>query len=129
MRARDERRGQGTDNENLPDVVAGGWYVSGTWLATGERKRHALGAVELAARVEQLHSASGRGVPTRFVSPRSAWVAPRTDTVWTGGVNWYLNEYLKLQANIIREQRLLDGSPIAGQQHVWSRTLRLQFGF
>ena len=129
MRARDERRGQGLDNDNLPDVVAGGWYVSGTWLATGEHTRHSLGAVELAARVEQLHSSSDGGVPTRFVSPRSAWIAPRTDTVWTAGVNWYLNEYLKLQANIIREQRLLDGSPIAGQQHVWSRTLRLQFGF
>jgi phosphate-selective porin OprO/OprP len=140
MRARDQRFGQGIDNENLPDVMADGWYVSGTWLATGERKKDSveperpfltrgIGAVEFAGRVEQLHSSSVGGVPTVFVSPRSAWIAPRTDTVWTAGVNWYLNNYFKLQANIIREQRLLNGGAIPGQQDFWSRTLRLQFGF
>jgi phosphate-selective porin OprO/OprP len=140
MRARDQRLGQGLENDNLPDVMADGWYVSGTWLATGERKkdsveperpflRRGIGAVELAGRIEQLHSSSAGGVPTAFVSPRSAWIAPRTDTVWTAGVNWYLNDYFKLQANIIREQRLLNGGAIPGQQDVWSRVLRLQFGF
>jgi phosphate-selective porin OprO/OprP len=139
MRARDQRLGQGIDNDNLPDAVADGWYVGGTWLATGERKKDSvkperpfltrgIGAVELAGRVEQLNSSSAGGVPAAFVSPRSAWIAPRSDTVWTGGINWYLNDYFKLQANVIREQRLLNGGAIPGQ-HVWSRTLRLQFGF
>ena len=85
--------------------------------------------MELAGRVEQLRSSSDGGVPTRFVSPRSAWVAPRTDTVWTTGVNWYLNQFIKLQANLIREQRLLEILTPAAPQHFWSRTLRLQFGF
>jgi phosphate-selective porin OprO/OprP len=140
MRARDQRLGQGLDNEDLPGAMAGGWYVSGTWLATGERKkdsveperpfpRHGIGAVELAGRVEQLRSSSDGGVPTPFVSPRSDWIAPRSDSVWTTGVNWYLNQFIKLQANLIREERAFDSFVPAEPQHFWSRTLRLQFGF
>ena len=44
-------------------------------------------------------------------------------------MNWYVNRYVKLQANAIREQRTVDGAAISGQEHLWSRTLRLQFGF
>jgi phosphate-selective porin OprO/OprP len=141
MRARDQRIGQGIDNENLPDAIAHGWYVSSTWLITGERKKdsveparpfptHGFGAIEVAGRVEQLRMSSGRNsVATKFVSPRSSWIAPRVDNVWTTGVNWYWNDYFKLQANLIREERTLNGSALAGQEHLWSRTLRLQFGF
>ena len=140
MRARDQRLGQGMEDENLPDAIAGGWYVSGTWLATGERKKdsieparrflsHGIGAVELAGRVEQLRSSSAGGAPTPFVSPRSEWIVPRTDTVWTTGVNWYLNHFIKLQANVIREQRAQDAFTPIAPQRFWSRTLRLQFGF
>jgi len=88
-----------------------------------------IGAVELAGRVEQLRSSSDGGVPTPFVSPRSDWIAPRSDSVWTTGVNWYLNQFIKLQANLIREERALDSFVPAEPQHFWSRTLRLQFGF
>jgi phosphate-selective porin len=63
-----------------------------------------------------------------LTTPRSPLIAPRTDEVWTAGVNWYLNDYLKVQANLIREQRTLNGQPIAGLERFWSRTLRLQFG-
>ena len=140
IRAWDQRLGQSLDNGDLPDLIAGGWYVSGTWLATGERKKDSvepsrpfltrgIGAVELAGRVEQLRSSSSGGAPTPFVSPRSEWIAPRSDTVWTTGVNWYLNQFIKLQANLIREERAVDTFFPIDPQHFWSRTLRLQFGF
>jgi phosphate-selective porin OprO/OprP len=140
MRARDQRLRQGIDNEDLPDAIAQGWYVSGTWLLTGEHKkdsieiarpflRRGIGAVEIGGRVEQLRLSSKGADAGAFDSPRSAWIAPRADNVWTVGVNWYLNDYVKLQANLIREQRTLDGTAIVGQSHLWSRTLRLQAGF
>jgi len=140
MRARDQRFGQGIDNEDLADVFANGWYVSTTWLVTGERKTDSVapehpflhgsfGAIELAGRVERLASANDGSSSASTDSPRSAVIAPRADDVWTAGVNWYLNDYVKLQANLIREQRLVNGVVIPGQAHLWSRTLRIQFGF
>jgi hypothetical protein len=44
-------------------------------------------------------------------------------------VNWYWNEYVKLQANIIRERRSADGRVIDGQGDLWSQTFRVQLGF
>ncbi len=140
MHARDRRLRQGVDDENLPDAIARGWYISSTWLVTGERKKDSIeparpfisrgiGAVEIAGRVEQLRSSSDSPRGDGFSSPRSAWIAPRADNVWTAGVNWYVNNYVKLQANLIREQRTLNGLAMPGQAHLWSRTLRLQFGF
>ena len=140
IRARDQRIGQGIDNETLPNAIARGWYVSTTWLLTGERKKDSIeparpflkrgiGAVEIAGRLEQLRSSSDGTADAGYVSPRSPWIAARTDSVWTAGVNWYLNDFIKLQANLIREQRSLNGAVLPGQGHLWSRTLRLQFGF
>ena len=138
IRTRDQRVRQGIEDENLPDSLARGWYVSGTWLLTGERKTDSvepahplfhggIGAVEIAGRVEQLRSSSD-SVNGAFTTPRSPLIAPRTDNVWTAGVNWYLNEYLKVQANLIREQRPSNGQPDGALEYFWSRTLRLQFG-
>ena len=87
------------------------------------------GAVEIAGRIERLRSSTRGTRADAFDSPRSPWMAPRADSVWTGGVNWYVNRYVKLQANVIREQRTVDAAAISGQEHLWSRTLRLQFGF
>jgi len=138
VRASDQRFGQGIERENLPDALARGWYTSATWLLTGERKkdsveparpfRHGgIGAVEIAARIEQLRSSSD-GADGAFTTPRSPSIAPRTDTVWTAGLNWYLNQYIKVQANLIREHRTLSGRSIPEGEHLWSRTLRFQFG-
>ena len=139
IRARDQRHGQGLDNENLPDTAAHGWYLSSTWLVTGERKKDTIkparpfgksgiGAVELAARVERLGSGSHGTAAGSITSPRAPVMPLRTDSVWTAGVNWYLNDYVKLQANLIREQREAGVVVIPGQGTVWSRTLRVQFG-
>jgi phosphate-selective porin OprO/OprP len=140
IHVRDQRFGQGIDNQNLPNAYARGWYVSGTWLLTGEQKRDSvqperpfprggIGAIEVAARVERLAASSPSVNDGSFSSPRAPWVMPRADDVWTGGVNWYWNDYIKLQANIIHERRQEDGRVIAGQRDLWSRTFRVQLGF
>jgi hypothetical protein len=137
IRSRDQRMGQGIDDENLPDAVARGWYVSSTWLVTGERKKDTIepnrpflkggiGAVELAGRIERL--GSGGAARGAFSSPRAWSIPARTDDVWTAGVNWYLNGFIKLQANVIREERRAGDAIIPGQGALWSRTVRIQFG-
>jgi hypothetical protein len=39
---RDTRIGQGIEDEDLPNVVERAWYVSGTWLVTGEHKKDTI---------------------------------------------------------------------------------------
>ena len=140
IEVRDQRFGQGIDNQDLPNAYARGWYASGTWLLTGEPKRDSveparpflrggIGAIEVAARLERLAAWSASVNDGSFSSPRAPWVMPRADEVWTGGVNWYWNDYVKLQTNAIRERRTEEGRVIAGQGDLWSGTFRVQIGF
>ena len=60
-----ERRGQSVEDTDLSPLLATGWYVSGTWAITGEKKaaglnkprrpflRGGLGAFETAVRFER----------------------------------------------------------------------------
>jgi phosphate-selective porin len=135
IRVRDQRLGQGFDNEDLGPVTANGWYIAGTWLALGprpgaraDRPASRLGAVELAARFEGLRfgGPTDGGEPSR--SPRAAVIVPNGERVWTFGANWYLNRYIRVVGNLIREH--LDEAaraPIPGQQNYWSTIVRLQF--
>jgi hypothetical protein len=60
-------------------------------------------------------------------SPRAANVAPNADKVWTLGVNWYVNRWVKVRFNAISET--LDDpalGPAPGESSL--RTLVMQFG-
>lgn len=137
---RDQRFGQGIDDQDLPDAYARGWYGSASWVVTGEQKkdsveperpllRGGIGAIEIAARVERLATSSDGINDGSFSSPRAPWVMPLADDVWTAGVNWYWNDYVRLQANVIRERRTEDGRVIGGPRDLWSQTFRIQLGF
>lgn len=137
----DQRHGQALGDEDLPDARARSWYVSGTWIVTGERKRRPVkaanemlrggfGAVEAAARYERLWfdsvSAAGGSVGSR--SPRADSIFPRGEKALTLGVNWTLNRWTKLQFNVIREQvEDPETNPVADGGASWSRVLRFQF--
>ena len=136
----DQRFGQGIDNQDLPNAHARGWYVSGMWILTGEPKkdsveparpflRGGIGAVEIGVRRERLAASSSGINDGSFSSPRAPWVMPRADDVWTGGVNWYWNDFVKLVANVIHERRVEDRRVIASQGNLWSETFRVQLGF
>ena len=140
MRTRDTRLGQGIEDEDLPDLIDRAWYVSGTWLVTGEHKKDTItplrpllnggvGAVEIATRVERLGTAGG-GSPgnAALYGPRSPYVVSTGDFVWTTGVNWYVNKFIELSANLVREDRTLLRTATLLPGPVWSRTFRIEFG-
>jgi phosphate-selective porin OprO/OprP len=135
----DQRKGMGFDSSDLSSVNTSSWYVAGTWAITGERKRGRIeprraflqggfGALELALRVEGLRfddaGSSSAGMLTSF-GP----IDGNADHVTTVGLNWYLNHYVKLQWNVVRE-RIDDAerspAPVSGGRFI-SNVLRLQF--
>jgi phosphate-selective porin len=137
----DQRKAMGFGRQDLTDIRTSSWYLATTWTLTGEHKagrveprreflHGGLGAIELALRVEGL----------RFDDARSASAAPpdgfgiagiagNADHVGTAGLNWYLNHYVKIQWNLIRE-RVDDArrspAPASGGQFT-TQVLRLQF--
>ncbi len=139
-RLTDQRNGQGVGDVDLPDVIAQGWYLAGTWALTGERKaggiepRHPLfqggaGAVEVVARFDELRfSSDGTAGEPPFTNPRAANILPNRDRVITLGSNWYLNRYGRVLFNAVRET-IQDPlrSPLSDRTRYWTGVLRLQF--
>jgi phosphate-selective porin len=141
IQSREDREEQGLGDRDLSDFIGTGWYVSGTWIVTGQDKddnismRRSLlhggpGAIELAARYEELGfgSASKEGLP--FSNPRADHILENTDRIWTAGVNWYPAPHLKLVANAIHEDfEDAARTPKAGETAFWSGVFRLQIVF
>jgi phosphate-selective porin OprO/OprP len=141
IRVRDQRHGQGLSGVDLPDAIAQGWYVSGSWAITGDDKESGgislskpfpttgMGAVELAARLEELRFGSVRtGGEPPSSSPRATNILANRDRILTLGVNWYLNRFGRVTVNGTRED-LQDPrrTPILGRTRFWGAVLRLQF--
>lgn len=140
IRLQDERNRQGLGDVDLPDALARGWSVSGTWVLTGERKSGGVeprrpfltrgaGAIEAVARLEALRFGSrGTGGEQPFANPRSANILANRDRIVTLGVNWYLNPFARVLANATREDiRDRERSPVVGRTRFWGATCRLQF--
>jgi len=134
----DQRREQGIGGEDLPAVVSRSGYVSGAWMITGERKvgrvnpkkpflQGGIGAVELAARWEAGHF-GGNEIGFPATNPRAENLAGASERAWTFGINWYVNRYVKIQPNLIRETlHHFYRSPMSEPQRMWIGVLRLQF--
>jgi phosphate-selective porin OprO and OprP len=139
IRTQDERQGQGILAEDLPEVVAQGWYVSGTWVVTGEDKSGGveprrplfgggIGAIELAGRYERMRMGSDAPGEPEETNPRAPNLLENGERIWTFGVNWYLNRWMRIQLNGIHET--IDDiarSPVEGQNSFWLGVARLQF--
>lgn len=137
---REVRAKQGLRGEDLPDLISRGWYLSGSRVILGKKKpeesepqnefpRHrSLGAVELGVRTEQIRFGSSEhpGRPSR--SLRAANVLPNSERAWTFGLNWYMNRFIKIQFNGVREKiEDLQRSPVGGLAIYWTRMVRMQF--
>ena len=141
MRVATHRRGMSVEDTDLSPIVGEGWYVSGSYALTGERKADGLGspkkplfpklgfgAIEVAARVESLKFSRGSSSEVGSTSPRADTILGNRDQVATFGVNWYVNRWVKIQANFIRE-KLDDPSqgPMLSKASFTSKAIRFMF--
>jgi phosphate-selective porin OprO/OprP len=140
IKVTDERLGESVEDSDLSPLRAIGWYLSGTWAITGEKKADGLdvpkrplfqggyGAVEVAARVEKLTFDSVATGEAPSTSPRADVILGNSNHVVTVGVNWYVNRWIKIQYNTIQET-LADPAqgPAPERPRFWSRILRFQF--
>ncbi len=84
----------------LSDFTGNGFYAFGAWMLTGESREyknaefgntkptHKWGAIELALRYSQLDLRDGN-------------IQGGTQHDWTLGLNWYIGQHLKLQADYV----------------------------
>jgi len=114
LEAREERKGQGPNLEDLPDVQGRGWSATATWLVTGERKtrtirpRHGLfagaGAIELAARYEELWFDDVSNQGFEAAGSRAGNIRPAGIRTFTGGLSWWPTIFLRFQGNVLVER-------------------------
>jgi len=117
----DQRKKLGPNHSNLDDVTATGWYVTGTWLLTGENSVYngpviprrpfsplagkvGPGAWELVLRYQELKFKSND--PVDFFDgninngiPLGARTQENGAEALTAGVNWYLNSRVRAMFN------------------------------
>jgi len=126
IRLTDERRGQSVEDGDLSPLLAHGWYASATYAVSAKRSRY--GAIELASRFETLSFGSTATAGDPSSSVRADRVLGNSDRVMTYGASWQLNRWVKVQANLIREQMEEPSmGPLPERPAFWSRALRVQF--
>ena len=139
MRLQTERLGESVEDTDLSPIVGEGWYVSGTYAITGEKKanvdkpkrpllRGGFGAIEVGARIESLRFKSGRSNEQGSTSPRADVILGNRDQVTTLGVNWFPVRFVKVQFNFFRE-KLDDPSqgPLPSKASFSTKAIRIQF--
>jgi phosphate-selective porin len=138
-RSNEQRKHQGISDDDLSDFVTSAWYLSGTWAITGEQKegnieprrpvfQGGFGAVELAVRFERISFDSAAKEGTPFVNPRADPLFGNTESIFTVGVNWYLNKWGKVLVNGMREAfEDPERTAVPGRTSGWAAVLRLQF--
>jgi phosphate-selective porin len=138
-RSYEQRNHQGLLDEDLSDFTTTGWYVSGTWLLTGERKdggvdarkplfEKGFGAIEVGTRYETISFESVLKQGIAFDNPRADPFLANAEHIWTIGTNWYLNKWGKVVVNGIRESfDDANRTAIPGRKSGWAAVLRLQF--
>lgn len=84
-----------------PDYEADGYYVSGAWVVTGEKRSYksaAFGNVK----PKREHGALELALRYSTVDIDHGLLNGGREKNWTLGVNWYLGQHVKLQGNYVR---------------------------
>lgn len=115
LKGSEERLRQGALFDDLPGIGVSGWFVSGTWLVTGEKKRRTIrpdhpfpggaGAVEIGARLESIRF-DDLGSDSTFESAgdRARNVRPAEDLILTAGISWWPSRWVRLMTNVVVER-------------------------
>jgi phosphate-selective porin len=117
LEGREERKGQGSTFDDLPDQQARGWSGSFTWLVTGESKKnrvepkrpfpHGPGAIEIGARFEELRFDDvGPDEGFAGAGDRARNIRPAADRAFTGGVSWWPVHWVRFMGNVVVERYL-----------------------
>ncbi len=114
LETREQRKGQGPTLLDLPEVRANGWSATATWLVTGEKKTRTIrpsrslfggpGAVELAARYEELRFDDVENEGFESAGSRAANVRPAGYRAFTGGLSWWPGTFLRLMGDVVVER-------------------------
>ena len=87
-----------------------------------------FGAVEVAARFEQIRFGSASKEGTPLLNPRADPLFGNTESIVTLGVNWYLNKWGRVLVNGMREAfEDPERTAVPGRTSGWAAVLRLQF--
>jgi phosphate-selective porin OprO/OprP len=140
IRVLEERLDQSVEDTALSPLRARGWYAQVGWVLTGDDKSDGLGspkrpflqggpgAIEVAARVERLTFDSTGAGEVASSSPRAEVIVGNRNRILTVGLNWYLNRWVKVQFNLVRETL---SDPLQGPRpsspSFSSRLVRFQF--
>ena len=133
-----EREDQAADGGDLSPLETTAWFASAVVIITGESAEAGAdtprrpvfqggpGAIELGVRVEGLTfgSTATGGLPS--LDPGSDRVPEIGDLVWTFGVTWYWNRWIKVQANVMHDRLT---NELSGPAERWGQVIRLQYAF
>jgi phosphate-selective porin len=123
----DQRLQQAVTGEDLSDLVLRGGYVTAVVRVFGESGNNGQ-SVDLAARFDRLTLGSSNDTDEPFTNPRADHVAPLAKNTWTFGANWQVHRWVRVQANLLREE-LVDILAVRDltQEPRWTAVMRFQF--
>ena len=79
-------------------------------------------------RAERIRFGVGATDPSAVRRPRAEVILGNGDRAFTFGVNWYVNRWIKIQANLVRNTiDFPDRDRSPSQPVFWSRMVRFQF--
>jgi len=114
LQAREQRKGQGSSLEDLPDVWENGWSVNATWLVTGEKKTATIrpdrslfggpGAVELGLRFERFRFDDVANQGLESPGLRAANIRPAGYQAFQAGLSWWPSSFLRLMGGLVVEK-------------------------
>jgi phosphate-selective porin OprO/OprP len=109
-----------------PDFTGDGYYVFGAWMITGETRSYSKGYV---GNTRPFHDWGAFEVAVRYseLDLNDGPVHGGKEDDWTVGLNWYLGQHLKFQANYVwANSTKLYGAPLNAEADVDPRIFEVR---